>query len=84
MIVFYVLTAGIVGFAIGATAVLLAAFVRRKRNPKRYSYDTRYTKKDVKHMAAVNELIKNQNKTVDGSSSADKYAKDPEQCGVVE
>lgn len=84
MVILYILGALVVGFAVGATIALFAAFARRKREPKRYSYDAKYTKKDVKHMAAVNKLAKNQNKTVDGTSPADQYAKEPEQYGVIE
>lgn len=79
MIILYIILGLIGGFAVGATLVLLITGLKANKRKKTFSYNEHYSKKDVKKMAATNNLLRNEKTTVDGTNPTDQYVTEDEQ-----
>lgn len=67
----FLLMAFILGIAIGCIIVLILILSQRTRKKTRYAYDKNYLRHDIN--SKVNDLSKNERRSVDGKSSNDNF-----------
>lgn len=65
------LMAFILGIAIGCIVILIVVLSQRTGSKKRYAYSKDYLRKDV--TSSVNDLSRNERRSVDGISANDNY-----------